>query len=68
VAAWKTKPSWVLVSANDRMLPPAMELAVVGQIRAIDSVTLPTGHMSIQEDPKRVADFIEAAARTASSL
>jgi pimeloyl-ACP methyl ester carboxylesterase len=25
VAAWKTKPSWVVISANDRMLPPAME-------------------------------------------
>src|SRR6202042_3027170 len=25
VAAWKTKPSWVVVSSNDRMLPPAME-------------------------------------------
>jgi pimeloyl-ACP methyl ester carboxylesterase len=68
VAAWSTKPSWVLVSANDRMLPPAMELAEVKRLKAIDSVTLPTGHMSIQEDPKKVAAFIEAAARTASSL
>jgi pimeloyl-ACP methyl ester carboxylesterase len=25
VAAWKTKPSWLVVSAKDRMLPPAME-------------------------------------------
>src|ERR1700678_4140193 len=25
VAAWKTKPSWVVISANDRMLAPAME-------------------------------------------
>jgi hypothetical protein len=25
VAAWKNKPSWAVISANDRMLPPAME-------------------------------------------
>src|SRR5271167_1477993 len=27
VAAWKTKPTWAIVSANDRMVPPAMEAA-----------------------------------------
>jgi hypothetical protein len=25
VAAWKNKPTWAIISANDRMLPPAME-------------------------------------------
>ena len=25
VAAWKVKPTWFVISANDRMLPPAME-------------------------------------------
>jgi hypothetical protein len=25
VAAWKSRPSWVIISANDRMLQPAME-------------------------------------------
>jgi hypothetical protein len=25
IAAWQKKPTWAIVSANDRMLPPAME-------------------------------------------
>jgi pimeloyl-ACP methyl ester carboxylesterase len=67
-AAWTNKPSWVLISSNDRMLPPAMEQDEVKRLKAVKSITLPTGHMSIQEEPRRVAAFIESAAKTASSL
>jgi len=35
VAAWKTKPSWVVISANDRMLPPAMEEASAKRMGAV---------------------------------
>jgi pimeloyl-ACP methyl ester carboxylesterase len=66
VAAWKTKPSWVLVSANDRMLPPAMEKAEVRRLNAVASITLPTCHMSILEQATKVAAFIDAAAKSAS--
>jgi pimeloyl-ACP methyl ester carboxylesterase len=67
VAAWTVKPSWVLISSNDRMLPPAMERDEVTKLKAIDTQTLPTGHMSIQEEPARVAAFIESAAEHVSS-
>jgi pimeloyl-ACP methyl ester carboxylesterase len=67
VAAWTTKPSWVLISSNDRMLPPAMERDEVAKLKAVDSQTLPTGHMSIQEEPAKVAAFIESAAKQLSS-
>jgi pimeloyl-ACP methyl ester carboxylesterase len=67
-AAWTSKPSWVLISSNDRMLPPAMEQDEVKRLKAVKSITLPTGHMSIQEEPRRVAAFIESAAKSASSL
>jgi pimeloyl-ACP methyl ester carboxylesterase len=63
-AAWKTKPSWVLISANDRMLPPAMEAAEVKRLNAVATVTLPTCHMSILAKADRVAAFIDAAAKT----
>jgi pimeloyl-ACP methyl ester carboxylesterase len=66
VAAWKTKPSWVVVSANDRMLPPAMESAEVKRLKAVASITLSTCHMSILEQSAKVAAFIEAAAKSAS--
>jgi pimeloyl-ACP methyl ester carboxylesterase len=63
VAAWKTKPSWVLISAEDRMLPPDMERAESRRLRAIASLTLPTCHMSIIAQAERVAAFIEAASK-----
>jgi pimeloyl-ACP methyl ester carboxylesterase len=62
VAAWTSKPSWVLISSNDRMLPPAMERDEVAKLKAVDTQTLPTGHMSILEEPAKVAAFIESAA------
>jgi pimeloyl-ACP methyl ester carboxylesterase len=62
VAAWRTKPTWVLISSNDRMLPPEMEKAEVARLKAVASITLPTGHMSIQEEPAKVVALIEAAA------
>jgi hypothetical protein len=65
VAAWRSKPSWVLISSNDRMLPPAMERAEVGRLHAIGSIALPTGHMSIL--PGKVAAFINMAAIAASA-
>jgi pimeloyl-ACP methyl ester carboxylesterase len=67
VAAWQTKPSWVLISSNDRMLPPAMERAEVDRLHAIGSITPPTGHMSILENPGKVAAFINKAAMAASA-
>jgi pimeloyl-ACP methyl ester carboxylesterase len=67
VAAWTVKPSWVLISSNDRMLPPAMERDEVTKLKAIDTETLPTGHMSIQEEPAKVAAFIESAAKHVAS-
>jgi pimeloyl-ACP methyl ester carboxylesterase len=65
-AAWKTKPSWVLVSANDRMLPPAMEMDEIKRLNAVASLTLPTCHMSILEHAKEVAAFIDTAATAVS--
>ena len=62
VAAWKTKPSWVIVSANDRMLPPAMEKAKVEKLKA-HGTTLPTCHLAMLEDPAAVAGVIDEAAR-----
>jgi pimeloyl-ACP methyl ester carboxylesterase len=64
VAAWKTRPSWVVVSANDRMLPPAMEEASIRKLGAI-STTLPTCHLAMLEEPTKVAAVIESAAKKA---
>jgi pimeloyl-ACP methyl ester carboxylesterase len=63
VAAWKTKPCWAVISANDRMVPPAMEESAAKKMAAV-TVTLPTCHMVIMEQPARVAAVIDEAAKT----
>ena len=64
VAAWKTKPSWVVISANDRMLPPAMETASAKSMGAT-ATTLPTCHLAMLEQPEKVAAVIDEAAKSA---
>jgi len=65
VAAWKTKPSWAIVSTTDRMLPPAMEESAAKKMNAV-TTTLSSCHMVILEQPTRVAAVIDDAARKAS--
>jgi pimeloyl-ACP methyl ester carboxylesterase len=60
VAAWKTRPSWFIVSANDRIISPDLERAMAKKIGAI-TTTLPTSHVPQQSRPKDVAAVIIAA-------
>jgi pimeloyl-ACP methyl ester carboxylesterase len=62
VAAWKTKPSWVVISAQDRMLPPAMERAEEKRLNASATV-LPTCHLAMLEEPAKVVGVIIDAAK-----
>jgi pimeloyl-ACP methyl ester carboxylesterase len=64
VAAWKNKPSWVVVSAKDRMLQPAMERDEVQRLHAT-ATTLPTCHLAMLEEPAKVASVISDAAKKA---
>src|SRR3954463_11422724 len=59
--AWKTKPSWYLVSTADRMIPPPAQRNM--SKRAGSSVTEVAGsHAIYVSQPKSVAAFIEKAA------
>jgi pimeloyl-ACP methyl ester carboxylesterase len=60
IAAWKTKPTWAIVSAKDRMLPPAMEEAAAKKMGAV-TTTLSTCHMVILEEPAKAAEVIQLA-------
>jgi hypothetical protein len=62
VAAWKSEPSWVVISANDRMLPPTMEEASAKRLGAT-ATTLPTCHLAMLEQPEKVAVVIDDAAK-----
>ncbi len=64
VAAWKTKPTWALISTQDRMLPPAIEESSAKKMGAV-TTTLSTCHMSILEEPAKVAAVIDDAAKAA---
>jgi len=60
--AWKTKPSWYLVSTDDRMIPPDAQRAMAK--RAGATVVEAKGSHSIYvSQPQAVADLIEKAAR-----
>jgi pimeloyl-ACP methyl ester carboxylesterase len=63
-AAWKSKRSWVVISANDRMLPPAMERDEEKKLNATATV-LPTCHVAMLQEPAKVAAVISDAAKKA---
>ena len=63
-AAWKAKPSWYVVAANDRMIQPDLERKFAKTIRA-RTITLPTSHVPMLSRPADVAKLIIDAARTA---
>src|SRR5437016_8637313 len=59
--AWKTKPSWYLVSTEDRMIPPPAQRNM--SKRAGSTVTEVAGSHPVHvSQPKPVAAFIEKAA------
>jgi len=60
-AAWRTRPSWFILSRQDHMIQPALQEAMARTIGAT-VVSLPTSHVPQQSRPKDVANAIAAAA------
>lgn len=64
--AWKTKPSWYLVSTEDKMIPPPAQHNMAK--RAGSTVVEVRGsHAVYVSQPQAVADFIASAATSLSS-
>lgn len=64
--AWRTKPSWYMVTTEDRMIPPSAQRAMAE--RAGASVTEAEGsHAIYVSQPAAVAALIEEAATAVSS-
>jgi pimeloyl-ACP methyl ester carboxylesterase len=63
-AAWKTKPNWFVVAADDRVIPPDLERAEAAAMNAT-TITLDSSHVVMLSHPKEVADVIEQAAAKA---
>lgn len=59
--AWKTKPSWYIVSSEDRMIPPDAERFMAKRANA-KTTEIKASHVAFISHPKEVAAVIEAAA------
>jgi len=63
--AWKTKPSYYLVSSDDKMIPPPAQRAMAGRIKA-EVKEVPGSHSVYVSKPADVAQLIEKAATTSN--
>jgi pimeloyl-ACP methyl ester carboxylesterase len=63
-AAWRTKPSWFVIAASDRMISPQQERDTAKRMHS-KTLILPSSHVPMLSKPTEVAAFIlEAAAGT----
>ncbi|RSM53321.1 alpha/beta hydrolase [Actinoplanes sp. ATCC 53533] len=63
--AWRTKPSWYLVAADDRMIPPPAQRAMAERAAAT-TVESSGSHAVYVSQPAAVADLIKKAAQSVS--
>jgi pimeloyl-ACP methyl ester carboxylesterase len=61
-AAWRSKPSWYVVAAQDRMIHPDAQRAFARRAGAT-TTELPSSHVPMLSKPREVADVIIAASR-----
>jgi pimeloyl-ACP methyl ester carboxylesterase len=61
--AWKTKPSWFIVAAQDEVISPDLERFKAKLIKAT-TIELESSHVPMLSQPNKVAEFIISAAQT----
>src|ERR1700684_2706504 len=64
--AWKSKPSWYIIAANDRTISPDLEAAQAKKIGAT-TTTVPSSHVVMLAQASKVAGVIFDAASKARS-
>src|ERR1700733_10266371 len=65
-AAWRTKPSWMIVSGSDRTINPDLERWYAKRAGSHTVEVAGASHCVYVSHPKQVADVIESAARAVS--
>jgi pimeloyl-ACP methyl ester carboxylesterase len=65
-AAWRTKPSWMLVAGIDRTISPDLERWYAKRAKSHTVEVAGASHSVYVSHPKEVADVIESAARAVS--
>jgi pimeloyl-ACP methyl ester carboxylesterase len=64
--AWKTLPSWYLISTNDHMIPPSLQQFFASRMKAT-TISVPSSHASIVSHPLQVFELIQAAAQAGAN-
>jgi pimeloyl-ACP methyl ester carboxylesterase len=64
VAAWSQKPSYAVVSTQDRMINPDLERFMAGRARS-QTIELRSSHVVFLSHPREIAALIERAAKAA---
>jgi pimeloyl-ACP methyl ester carboxylesterase len=64
--AWKTLPSWYLISTLDRIIPPATQQMFASRMKAT-TISVPSSHASIVSHPFQVFELIQAAAEVGAT-
>lgn len=64
--AWRTKPTWFIVAAQDKAITAPLEERMAERMNAT-TITLPTCHLAMLQEPLRVAEFIVRAATSLPS-
>ena len=59
--AWKSLPSWYLITENDEALPPDAQRQLAARMNAA-TVEIPSSHLAMISHPQEVAELIETAA------
>jgi pimeloyl-ACP methyl ester carboxylesterase len=65
-AAWRTKPSWMVVAGSDRTISPELERWYAERAKSHTVEIAGASHSVYVSHPKEVADVIESAARAVS--
>ena len=65
-AAWRTKPSWMVVAGSDRTINPDLERWYAKRAKSQTVEVAGASHSVYVSHPKEVADVIESAARALS--
>jgi pimeloyl-ACP methyl ester carboxylesterase len=65
-AAWRTKPSWMIVAGSDRTINPDLERWYAKRANSHTTEVAGASHSVYVSHPKEVADVIESAARGVS--
>jgi pimeloyl-ACP methyl ester carboxylesterase len=61
IVAWKTKPSYYIISSEDRMIPPAAEKMMATRAKSVQ-FEFKASHAVYVSQPEKVAKVIEKAA------